>query len=111
MELINFSDFSKIQMAVGTIMHAEPFLKAKKPAYILTIDFGKFGIKKSSAQITKLYSCDVLVGKQIVAVINFPKKQIANVMSECLVLGVADDIGNVVLLTPDFKTENGLSIS
>ena len=111
METTTFEDFMKIQIATGTILEAINFEKAKKPAYILTIDFGTFGIKKSSAQITHLYQPFELIGKQIIAVINFPKKQIANVMSECLVLGVPNKNGEVVLLTTDKKTNNGLQIS
>lgn len=110
MDLISINDFAKIQMKVGTIINAKPFDKAKKPAYLLTIDFGQDGIKKSSAQITDLYNCEDLIGKQIVAVINFPKKQIADVMSECLILGAVDKTGKVTLLTTDMKTDNGLSI-
>ncbi len=83
MEQINYSDFEKIEIRTGTILHAEIFEKAKRPAYKLTIDFGELGIKKSSAQITDYYSVDTLPGKQIIAIINFPVKQIANFFSEC----------------------------
>ena len=110
MDLISFDDFSKIQMKVGTIIEAKPFNKAKKPAFLLLIDFGLDGIKKSSAQITDLYKCDDLIGKQVIAVVNFPKKQIADIMSECLILGAVDKAGKVVLLTTDMKTDNGLNI-
>lgn len=110
MDLISIDDFAKIQMKVGTIIDAKPFVKAKKPAYLLLIDFGQDGIKKSSAQITDLYTCDDLIGKQVVAIINFPEKQIADMMSECLVLGAVDKDGKVVLLTTDIKTEDGLPI-
>jgi tRNA-binding protein len=89
--MISFQDFLKIDIRIGTIVHAEPFTEARKPAYKLTIDFGDMGIKKTSAQITKRYTCAELVGKQIAAVVNFPPKQIANFMSECLVLGAVDD--------------------
>lgn len=86
------------------------FAKAKKPAYQLSIDFGSLGIKKSSAQITAHYSIDNLIGKQVVAVVNFPPKQIANFMSECLVLGVYDTQNEVVLLHPSHPVQNGQPI-
>ena len=108
--MITFEDFEKINMRVGEIIKAEPFKKAKKPAYKIWIDFGnEIGIKKSSAQITDFYDIDDLVGKQIIAVINFPPKQIADFFSEVLVLGVYGDNG-VVLLKPDKKTKNGQKI-
>jgi tRNA-binding protein len=92
-------------------MEVSDFPNAKKPAFQLTIDFGtEIGIKKSSAQITKRYSKEDLIGKQIIAVVNFPKKQIANFMSECLVLGSVNN-DEIVLLTTDFKVENGLRIA
>ena len=97
-------------MRVGTITEAVPFPKAKKPAYQLTIDFGGLGIKKSSAQITALYTPDELVGKQVIAVVNFPVKQIANFFSECLVLGVYTNSNDVVLLQPQQKVINGSRI-
>ncbi len=106
---INWSDFAKIEMRVGTILTAEIFQEARNPAYKLTIDFGEFGIRKSSAQITKLYSCEDLIGKQIVAVINFPPKQIATIQSQCLVLGAVNG-DEVILLNPGKKVENGLRI-
>ncbi len=106
---ISWNEFSKVEIRVGTITDAEVFEKAKKPAYKLKIDFGDQGIKKSSAQITKRYSVSELVGKQVVAVVNFPPKQIADFMSECLVLGVVDD-DSVVLLQPDKVVKNGLRI-
>ncbi|HHB77866.1 MAG TPA: tRNA-binding protein [Saprospiraceae bacterium] len=106
---IHWSDFSKIDIRTGTIINAIPFAKAKKPAYILTIDFGELGLRKSSAQITKLYHPQELIGLQIVAVVNFPPKQIANIMSECLVLGVVDG-DDVTLLTPNKKVHNGKPI-
>ena len=109
--LISWSDFEKIEIRIGTIIDVKDFPEAKKPAYQLTIDFGKeIGIKKSSAQITKKYSKDVLLNKQIVAVVNFPKKQIGTFMSECLVLGSVNN-DEVVLLTSDFKVDNGLKIA
>ncbi|MFN8326508.1 MAG: tRNA-binding protein [Flavobacteriaceae bacterium] len=109
--LISWSDFEKIEIRIGTIIDVKDFPEAKKHAYQLTIDFGKeIGIKKSSAQITKKYSKDVLLNKQIVAVVNFPKKQIGTFMSECLVLGSVNN-DEVVLLTSDFKVDNGLKIA
>lgn len=110
METINWTDFEKIDIRVGTILSANNFHNAKKPAYQLTIDFGKLGIKKSSAQITALYNTDQLVGQQVIAVVNFPSKQIANFFSECLVLGVYDENKNVVLLQPQQPVSNGLKI-
>lgn len=106
-ELINWSDFEKINVCAGTILEVTDFPNAKRPAYQLVIDFGEQGIKRSSAQITHHYSKEELIGKQIVAVINFPVKQIANFFSECLVLGVYDQNKQVVLLTPDKQVQNG----
>ncbi|MBK8487027.1 MAG: tRNA-binding protein [Chitinophagales bacterium] len=111
MEQINYSDFEKIEIRTGTILHAEIFEKAKRPAYKLTIDFGELGIKKSSAQITDYYSVDTLPGKQIIAIINFPVKQIANFFSECLVLGAIESDGKVVLLQTSMQVQNGLRIA
>lgn len=108
-ELINWNDFAKIEIRVGTIVSAEIFKEAIKPAYKMTIDFGSFGIKKTSAQITKLYSPEEIVGKQVAAVVNFPTKQIANLQSECLVLGAVDE-DKVTLLTTDKLVKNGLRI-
>lgn len=108
-ELISWTDFSKIEMRVGTILSAELFKEAKKPAFKVTIDFGDLGIRKTSAQITKLYSSDDLIGKQVIAVTNFPKKQIANIQSECLILGVVDE-DEVTLLTTNRLVKNGLRI-
>ena len=108
---ISWSDFEKIEMRVGTIKQAEYFPEARNPSFKLQIDFGKdLGIKKSSAQITSLYSKEELIGKQVVAVVNFPKKQIGPFMSECLVLGAVDGT-NVTLLKSDKMVENGLRIS
>jgi tRNA-binding protein len=106
---IDWSDFEKIDIRVGTILQAEHFVEAKKPAYKLVIDFGILGKRKSSAQITKLYKTEDLIGKQIMAVINFPPKQIANMQSECLVLGVVDGDA-VTLLTSDKPVKNGLRL-
>lgn len=108
--MIHWDDFTKIDIRCGTIISAEFFEKAKKPAYQLKIDFGSLGIKKSSAQITHHYSAESLLGKQIVAVVNFPPKQIANFMSECLVLGVYDTQNEVVLLHPSHSVQNGQPI-
>ncbi len=110
MEEIHFSDFMKIDMRVGTIIQAVFFPKAKKPAYQLHIDFGALGIKKTSAQITVLYQPENLIGKQVIAVVNFPVKQIANFQSECLVLGVVGEADEVSLLSPNHQMTNGLKI-
>ncbi|WP_109830542.1 tRNA-binding protein [Reichenbachiella versicolor] len=110
MNEINWSDFSKIEMRVGTITSASIFKEAKKPAYKLEIDFGEYGRRKTSAQITKRYQTDEIVGKQVVAVLNFPPKQIANMMSECLVLGAIGEDNDVILINPDTKIKNGLKI-
>jgi tRNA-binding protein len=107
--MISTDGFFELDIRTGTIINAELFPEARKPAYKLTIDFGEFGIKKSSAQITELYSTESLKGKQIVAVINFPPKQIGNFISECLVLGVYTESG-VVLLQPDQSVTNGSKI-
>ncbi len=104
--MINFNDFMKIDIRVGTIINAKENIKAKKPAYKLDIDFGSLGIKKSSAQITELYNKEDLIGKQILAVVNFPPKQVADVKSEVLVLGTYSENG-IVLITPDSKVQNG----
>jgi tRNA-binding protein len=108
--MITWDDFEKIDMRIGTILEVNDFEKAKKPAYKLKIDFGIEGIKNSSAQITVLYTKEELLGKQIIAVVNFPPKQIANFISECLVLGVHNEDNNVVLLQAERKTENGRKI-
>ncbi|MFT3911885.1 MAG: tRNA-binding protein [Ferruginibacter sp.] len=105
--MISWADFEKIDIRVGTIIEATDFEKAKKPSYKLKIDFGSEGIKNSSAQITSLYKKEELTGKQIIAVINFPPKQIANFFSECLVLGVYNKNNEVVLLQPSLNVENG----
>ncbi|HET8860601.1 tRNA-binding protein [Marivirga sp.] len=107
---INWEDFSKIEMRVGTIVKAEEFPEAKKPAYKLQIDFGELGIRKSSAQITNLYKLEDLPGKKIVAVMNFPPKQIAKFMSECLVLGAVDG-DKISLINVDKTAKNGLKIA
>lgn len=110
-ESISFDDFTKVDVRIGTIIEVNDFPKAKKPAYQLTIDFGDLGIKRSSAQITTLYSKEDLMGRQITAVINFRPKQIANFSSECLVLGVADEAGEIVLLQASSKSQNGKQVN
>lgn len=111
MEEISWNDFEKVDMRVGTIINVADFPKARKPAYQLTVDFGdELGIKQSSAQITVHYSKEELVGKQIVAIVNFPKKQIANFFSECLVTGFADDNGDIILTTVEKKVPNGAKL-
>lgn len=108
---LTWSEFERVEMRVGTIIEANDFPEARKPAYQLTVDFGAaIGIRKTSAQITKRYEKSDLVGRQIVSVINFPKKQIGKFMSECLVLGAVGEESDVILLAPDFKVENGLRI-
>ena len=108
--VIKFEDFTKVDLRIGTIIDVQDFPEARNPAYQLTIDFGALGIKKSSAQITTLYSKKELLSKQIVAVVNFPKKQIAKFMSECLVLGAVMGT-DVVLLNPENKVKNGSVVS
>ena len=105
-----FKSFKDLDIRVGTIIHAELFEEAIKPSYKLKIDFGQLGILKSSAQITKKYTLKHLLGFQVIAIVNFPKKQIANFMSECLVLGVVHE-DSVVLITPNNKIANGLKIA
>ncbi len=110
--MITWDDFEKVDMRVGTVVKVEDFPKARNPAYKLTIDFGSLGIKKSSAQITKLYKKEDLVNKQVIAVVNFPPKQIADFISEVLVLGVVlDNKKEVILIKPDNKVKNGLRIA
>lgn len=111
MQPISWADFEKIELRVGTILEVFDFPKAKKPAYKLKIDFGAFGIKWSSAQITKHYTKESLIGRQIVAVINFPEKQIADFMSQCLVTGFADTNGDIVLTSVDMPVPNGTKIA
>lgn len=110
MELISWNDFEKIDIRVGTIIDAQEFPKAKKPAYKLSICFGELGIKRSSAQITKFYTFESLVGQQVIAIVNFPPKQIADFISECLVLGVYDENKDVVLIQPKQTVSNGSKI-
>jgi tRNA-binding protein len=110
METITWTDFEKIDIRVGTIVEARDFPKAKKPAYQLVVDFGELGKKNSSAQITVHYSIENLIGRQVVAVVNFTPRQIANFISECLVLGIYDENNDVVLLAPERNLSNGLKI-
>ncbi len=107
---ITWNDFEKIDIRSGTILSVKPFEKAVKPAFQLEIDFGALGIKRSSAQITHHYTAETLLGRQVMAVVNFPPKQIANFFSECLVLGVYDSNNQVVLLEAGMKVENGAKI-
>ncbi len=108
--MISWEDFEKIDIRTGTILEVNDFPGARKPSYQLQIDFGELGIKKSSAQITAHYTKEELVGKQVIAVVNFPEKQIANFFSECLVLGVYDENNEVVLLQPSLSVKNGSKI-
>ena len=108
--MITWNDFEKIDIRVGTILEVNDFVNAKKPSYQLIIDFGELGIKRSSAQITSLYKKEELTGRQIIAVINFPPKQIANFFSECLVLGVYNENNEVVLLQASMPVKNGSKI-
>ena len=108
--MITWNDFEKVDIRVGTILEVNNFPNAKKPAYQLNIDFGDLGIKRSSAQITSLYTSEELIGKQVIAVVNFPPKQIANFFSECLVLGVYNENNDVVLLQASMPVKNGSKI-
>jgi tRNA-binding protein len=109
-EETSFEDFIKVDVRIGTITEVKEFPKAKKPAYQILIDFGTIGIKKSSAQITELYTKEKLLGKQVIAIINFNPRQIANFMSECLILGVYNKDGHVVLLQTSQQIKNGEQI-
>ena len=109
---LSWADFEKVELRVGTITAADNFPEARRPAWKLTIDFGeKLGTRRSSAQITDLYSSQELVGKQVFAVVNFPPKQIGPFMSECLVTGLIQDDGSVVLAVPDKPVRNGLRLA
>lgn len=111
-ELIEWADFERVQICVGTVLSAEVFEKARRPAFILRVDFGeKVGVRKSSAQITDHYTPEELVGRQVVGVVNFPKKQIGPIMSECLVTGFVQADGSVVLAVPDKPVENGARLA
>lgn len=107
---INWSDFTKVEMRVGTIISAEVFKEVRNPAYQIVLDFGDFGTRKTSAQITTLYKPEELIGKQVIAVVNFPAKQIANMMSECLIMGAVGENKEVTLINPDLKVKNGTRI-
>lgn len=108
---ISFEDFTKVDIRVGTIIKVEDFPKAKKLAFQLLVDFGDLGIKRSSAQITDIYTKDALLNRQVTAIVNFKPKQIANFISECLILGVANDDGNIVLLKTSSKIINGTQVN
>ena len=108
---ISFEDFTKVDIRIGTIIEVNDFPKARQPAYQLKIDFGELGIKNSSAQITNLYSKEKLLNRQITAIVNFKPKQIANFISECLVLGLPNDKGEIVLLKASDKIKNGEQVS
>lgn len=107
---LSWNDFKKVDLRVGTVIRAEVFEEVKNPALKLWVDFGETGILKTSAQITEKYTPETILNKQVVAVINFPSKQIANIMSECLILGALDDAG-VVVISPDMKVANGTKIA
>lgn len=110
-ETISWNDFAKVDMRIGTIISAEIFTEAKNPSYKMIIDFGEYGKRKTSAQITKLYQTEDLIGRQVLAVINFPSKQIANIMSECLVLGGLGNNNEITLIQPDRAVTNGMKIA
>lgn len=107
---LTWPEFTRVDMRVGTVLSAVPFPEARNPSYVLVIDFGPLGQRKTSAQITDLYQPEDLVGRQLIAVVNFPPKQIANIMSECLVLGAVGDDKTVNLLRTDSPVENGMRI-
>ena len=112
MKTITWDEFQQVELRTGTIVDVKDFPEARKPAYILHVDFGEpLGVKKSSAQITDLYSKDVLLGKKVVAVTNFPAKQIGPIMSECLVTGFHREDGAVVLAVPDQDVPNGVKLA
>ncbi len=108
---LTWKEFMKVDIRVGTVLSAEIFKEAKKSAYIIVIDFGGLGTRKTSAQLTNLYKPVDLVGKQVLAVVNFPPKQVATIMSECLILGAIGKNGEVTLIQTDRTTENGLRIA
>jgi len=108
---ISWSDFEKVELRSGTIIEVYDFPEARNPAYIIKVDFGDFGIKKSSAQVVDLYSKEELIGKQIIGVVNFPSKQIGPIRSEFLITGLIQENGSVVLAVPDKIVENGLRLA
>ncbi len=107
---LSWQEFQRVEMRIGTIIAAEIFQEARNPAYKMTIDFGPLGTRRTSAQITALYTVDALLGRQVVAVVNFPPKQIATLMSECLVLGGLGEGKGVILLQPEQLVENGTRV-
>ncbi|MFK7813111.1 MAG: tRNA-binding protein [Maribacter sp.] len=109
-DTLTWSDFMKVEMRIGTIISAEVFKEVKNPAYKIVIDFGAYGQRKTSAQITNLYQPEDIIGKQVTAVVNFPPKQIANMMSECLVLGGIGENKDVTLIQPERKVKNGTRV-
>ena len=111
MKQINWNEFEQVELRVGTIVEVNDFPEARKPAYKLTVDFGdEIGLKKSSAQITDLYTKETLLNKQVIGVVNFPPKQIGPFISECLITGFADENGAIVLAVPDKKIANGVKL-
>lgn len=111
MQTITWNDFEKVELRVGTIIDVQAFPEARKPAYIIQVDFGEeIGLRKSSAQITEIYSMHELIGKQVVAVVNFPSKQIGPIKSQCLITGFYRDDGAVVLAVPDQAVHNGAKL-
>ena len=112
MSEISWDDFMKVELRVGTVTAVDPFPEARKPAWKLTVDFGpEVGTRRSSAQVTDLYSAEDLLGRQVVGVVNFPRKQIGPFMSECLVTGFVNDAGAVVLAVPERPVENGARLA
>lgn len=109
--MATFEEFMQHDIRVGTVVEAEPFAKARIPAIKMTIDFGPLGLKRSSAQITQRYTPDIMIGKQVIAVVNFPPRRIAGFVSEVLVLGGVPEEGDVVLLSPDSPLPNGTPIA
>ena len=111
METIEWDDFARVELRVGTVVEVEDFPEARKPAYILKVDFGsEIGLRKSSAQITNLYTREELVGRQVVGVVNFPAKQIGPIRSQCLITGFTREDGAVVLAVPDSEVSNGAKL-